>query len=1121
MTSQTEKDLSEQIVKLLEHRPGAKAREIAGELHIDKSVVNSFLYGVLKTKVVQDPKYGWHVRGAIAPPSVGKTPSISAKLDTPLAKLASYYLDCLNHDDQGGVSVFAASKFKDLDYVELPRVPFVSDEDLDPFALPDAQKLLNKVRADRGRLTAILGYPVYLRKAVARSGWEGFFVEPVLLFGFDEASTKRSSTPVLLNEPPQINFRAIRSLTGGETSNIIEEVVQLSEELGLVSSSSEAADLDEIVPRLGDIRSEWNWRERPDPENVISQPPLSQVDSEGVYNRAVLMVTERSPYTKGLETELSQLQATPESSYSSTALGSWVNSGKFEASSPSQVPLIEILPLNSEQRQAVLQGLTNPLTVITGPPGTGKSQVVTSLLVNAAWQGKTVLFASKNNKAVDVVETRVNALGPRPVLLRLGSGEYQARLAEYLLSLLSAACSSEDEMQYQESRRLHDEICKRFEAVDKELGEKIQLRNAVDRLEQQVETIRKEVGPSLFRTFRALDISGLQRAILLFQKVVTRAYREKQPPFTRIIWFLIREGRFVDVMNQIRTLQPIAANLGLKLPAQRATDYTIGHWAQFAHALGDRLASAERARKYFALLGKLSAAKPIEEINREHIVLVEGLVELSQSLWESWLRLQPKRLTAADRLLLQEYGTILQLVVSVQTAGGKLEAHVFRQYQRLFPKMMHLLSCWAVTSLSARGRIPFEPGFFDLLVIDEASQCDIASALPLLYRAKRAVIIGDPQQLRHISSLPKKQDAALLAKHGLGEARIGWSYSVTSLFDLAAGMTQSEDIVALRDHHRSHADIIEFSNKYFYEGRLRIATDYQRLRTPAGKGPAVRWVDVKGHATRPPAGGALNEVEAQAVVKELQRLVVEQGYEGSIGVVSPFRAQANRIRDLVSQKGDMEAKLVRNEFLADTVHRFQGDERDLMIFSPVVSAGISDGAIGFLRGNANLFNVAITRARSALVVVADRAAAAASGVEYLSKFSEYVSRVSTGAHHAQGAQKEIGPGYPTVARPELVSDWEKLLYEALYAAGFRPIPQYDIEKYTLDLALLTGVRKLDIEVDGERYHREWDGELCRRDQIRNQRLMELGWDVMRFWVYQVRDELDSCVRRVEGWVNEN
>ena len=94
------------------------------------------------------------------------------------------------------------------------------------------------------------------------------------------------------------------------------------------------------------------------------------------------------------------------------------------------------------------------------------------------------------------------------------------------------------------------------------------------------------------------------------------------------------------------------------------------------------------------------------------------------------------------------------------------------------------------------------------------------------------------------------------------------------------------------------------------------------------------------------------------------------------------------------------------------------------------------------------------------------------------------------------------------------------MYAALYRAGIRTLQQYQVEKYVLDLAVFGGDRKLDIEVDGERYHRNWIGELCRRDQIRNHRMFEVGWDVMRFWVYEVRDDIDGCVSRVKQWVEK-
>jgi superfamily I DNA and/or RNA helicase len=229
------------------------------------------------------------------------------------------------------------------------------------------------------------------------------------------------------------------------------------------------------------------------------------------------------------------------------------------------------------------------------------------------------------------------------------------------------------------------------------------------------------------------------------------------------------------------------------------------------------------------------------------------IAENSEELWRCWLRIQPSKLDQQARLL-GDYSAIVRLMA----AGGEGQRpgrEVYRRYYELFPKVSKYLPCWAVTSLSARGRIPLEPNFFDLVVIDEASQCDIASALPLLFRAKRAVIIGDPNQLKHISGISPRQDRALLEQHGLVAERAGWSYSTTSLFDLATTLARPADIIVLRDHHRSHADIIGFPNKHFYEGKLRVATKYQLLRPPPRGYPAVRWIDVCGEVRRPPEGG--------------------------------------------------------------------------------------------------------------------------------------------------------------------------------------------------------------------------------------------------------------------------
>jgi very-short-patch-repair endonuclease len=343
-------------------------------------------------------------------------------------------------------------------------------------------------------------------------------------------------------------------------------------------------------------------------------------------------------------------------------------------------------------------------------------------------------------------------------------------------------------------------------------------------------------------------------------------------------------------------------------------------------------------------------------------------------------------------------------------------------------------------------------------------------------------------------------------------------YSVNSLFDLATSIAPSESIINLRDHHRSHADIVGFSNEAFYEGHLRVATRYPQLKRPNAEQPGIVWQDVSGSVMRPREGGAQNAEEARAVVAALVDLLVTRGYTGSVGVVTPFRAQAQLLQSLIQSRGELESVAPRAELLVDTVHKFQGDERDVMFFSPVVSRGISTGALGFLRSNGNLFNVAITRARGLLHVVGDRRAAAACGVDYLEGFVKYISTLNAASAPADDrAPEAVGPNYPIVTHPERVSEWERVLYRAMVAAGLKPIPQFSVEQYDLDFALIAEGRKLAIEVDGERYHRSWTGELCLRDQLRNQRLIELGWEVQRFWVYEVRDELPRCVRRVQDW----
>lgn len=1103
--------LAERILETLKAKPGQRAGELAAALSTDREAINSLLYGRLKGRCIQDAKYRWKLTSDS--PSI--SPSSPASFaDTPLSRLCRYYLACVGYEDEGGVSVFASSNFDDADYVELEG--FVGVRNSEIFKSEEAQRLIGKMRKDRSRLTMYLGYPVAAKKQKSKkSDWEGFFLEPLVLYPVE---FEEGSAPRIASTFPVFNSSVLRRFTNAQRDQFMDDLGQLEEELGL-SDETDLPEVDELCRRLATIRPEWPWVEQPDVANLSADPPLSRINIDGIFNRAVLVLAQRSPYTQGLETELKQLAQLPKEKYSGTALGQWITGNSSAHIATVDKALIEVLPLNQEQRHAIDQAFTSPLTIVTGPPGTGKSQVIANLLINAVWRGKRVLFASKNNKAVDVVELRLNSLGPRPVVLRLGANQYQTKLAEYLIGLLAAKAEPDDQHDFDDAMRQRQSLEQKLAGLGQEDSATIHIRNQTDRLEQEAESARATFGESGFADLREFDVVQAERSALEFAKAHAAAIWEEQSLLARLLWPILRKGRFDRLFALTADIRWLWDGFRLQEPSVAPNDTTMPVWTQFSEQLLDRFLKAKKVKAYFSSLTALQRARSLADIARERVECIMSLAENAEVLWRSWLKLQPSRLSAEDRKLLTKHNTLLEMVMEA-SSDGRLNDQLRKQYYELFPKIAHLLPCWAVTSLSARGRIPFESGFFDLVVFDEASQCDIASALPLLYRAKSAVVIGDPKQLSHISGLNKNQDQQLLHKFGLLEEFPHWAYSYRSLFDLSCGFVPPDGVVALRDHHRSHADIIEFSNRWFYGGELRVATSYDRLKRPTPTAPGIRWVQVTGDVRRPAAGGAVNPSEARMVIEELTKLLIERGYEGSVGVVSPFREQANLIRELALKDQALAERLQAADFLSETVHRFQGDERDVMIFSPVFSEKTPSGAIVFLKRSGNLFNVAITRARAMLIVVGDRNAAARSDVEYLAAFATYVQDIEEGREDVESIGS-FGSDYPTVVNPDQVSDWERLLYRKLYEAGVRTIPQFSVEKYRLDLAVIDGDRRLNIEVDGERYHRNWTGELCRRDQIRNQRMYELGWDVLRFWVPEIRDDMQGCIARVKKWQKAN
>ncbi|MCM2429338.1 AAA domain-containing protein [Streptomyces sp. RKAG337] len=555
--------------------------------------------------------------------------------------------------------------------------------------------------------------------------------------------------------------------------------------------------------------------------------------------------------------------------------------------------------------------MTRRLTVATGPPGTGKSQLVANLVATAVAAGQSVLVASTNNQAVDEVWRRCEQLSPGSVVRTGPAGgdpDYAEAEATTLRQLMVSPAPA---VNITTAGMDVDVANDRLDAVRQQLARSAHtervLREAGEDREQHAARLHLPVSALLGLLAAVRDPGALEQRAT--RRATARLFGEWRR--RRLL------GRF-----------GIAAFDGTTMDACTAL-------ADFTRAERTWRTERERAATGMDDAG-LTAA----------LDLAESAVRTSSAA------LLDSAVQGAGRAGHQRIAGLL----TARDAGGSDWAAV----RNALPAARG----WAVTSLSAR-RFPPDPALFDLVVVDEASQCAIPHVLPLLFRARRALVIGDPMQLTHITTIDPDREAVIrraaglrsdwLEKHRLAHRR----HSAFHAAERAAGGS-----LLLDEHFRCHPDIADVSNRLFYDGRLTVLTDI-RARPALGR-RAVIWAPVSGRAVRPPSGSSwvnhdeIDKVEA-SVRHLLEQLPDDTG--ATIGVITPFKAQEEALKRRLRPYGER----VRT----GTVHTFQGGERDVMVFSLVAGDGMSPGAISWVDRQLNLWNVAITRARSHLIVVGD------------------------------------------------------------------------------------------------------------------------------------------------------
>jgi len=354
------------------------------------------------------------------------------------------------------------------------------------------------------------------------------------------------------------------------------------------------------------------------------------------------------------------------------------------------------------------------------------------------------------------------------------------------------------------------------------------------------------------------------------------------------------------------------------------------------------------------MLRRLRAAhdyRELEVLNRRRLDLAADAARISQEFSRAQVREQVEK---AGRELSERRTSLIQ--------GGSRQS----TQQALMGK----LPSWAVTTHSVQ-QLELQPGMFDLVIIDEASQCSIPAVLPLLFRAKHALIIGDAEQLQHITKVPPHREQltrrdAKLSASWLEQHRVG--YRDHSAYDAAAHAVRTP--LLLDEHYRCHPAIASVVNDYCYAGRLRVLTDVRDLATAAlpldspAKQP-LRWLDVSsGVATVGPHGTSwLNNAELAQVESVVEELLAQLPDHATIGVIAPYRAQADALK----------SRLRHERVKSGTIHAFQGDECDAVVLSLVLDPTSPADSLDWVATETRMWNVAITRARAHLTVVGNLA----------------------------------------------------------------------------------------------------------------------------------------------------
>lgn len=524
---------------------------------------------------------------------------------------------------------------------------------------------------------------------------------------------------------------------------------------------------------------------------------------------------------------------------------------------------------NESQYKAVANAIYNKISVIEGPPGTGKTQTILNIIANIIVRDMNCQVVSNNNSAIENIEEKLK--------------KYDLDFFEALLG------KNKNKNDFIENQK--EQIPSFYEYTNININEIKTSLNSYSQIVQNIYNCKRKIAVLTQQKDAILLEYEYFKQYLNIQNIKLVPLKRKNHQKLNILWNELLSKKKLSIFNKIKYI----------------LIYEIGDFKFYNNSL-EIICNTIQNEIYI---------NQIDSLERD-IIKNKNYVDSNKQHENKFIKLSMDYL---KKYLSSKYSSKRKVYTQKEIWKNS------REFINDYP---------VILSTTYSSRNTFNNEFrFDYIIMDEASQIDVATGTLALSSAKNAVIIGDEMQLPNVVT----EEMKIKLDKVFSEYKIdnGYSYSLNSFLSSVKRVISNIEICMLQEHYRCHPKIINFCNKKFYNNNLIIMTEDK------GEKDVVKVIKTnKGNHSR--------DKTSQRQLDIIKELLPELT-SNDIGIIAPYNSQVDLIKKNID---DIEVS---------TVHKFQGREKDVIIISTV------DDDISDFVANSNILNVAISRAKKQLIFI--------------------------------------------------------------------------------------------------------------------------------------------------------